>query len=49
MIKKQMKELEISIAQTRRLPSEALAVFKYSAHLVPKAMNFIVPVKAKTT
>jgi hypothetical protein len=41
-IKKHIKELEISRVQTRRLPSEALAVFKYSAHSVPKAMNFFI-------
>jgi hypothetical protein len=42
MIKKQIKELKISRAQTRRIPLEALAAFKYSAHSVPKATNFFI-------
>jgi hypothetical protein len=42
MIKKQIKELKISRAQTRRIPLEALAAFKYSTHSVPKATNFFI-------
>jgi hypothetical protein len=44
MIKKQRKMLETSKVKERRLPSEALAAFKYSAHSVPKATNFFIKI-----
>jgi hypothetical protein len=38
------KEKHIGQAKTRQkyLPSEAFATFRYSAHSVPKAMNFFI-------
>jgi hypothetical protein len=44
MIKKQRKVLEISKVKGKRLPSEALADFKYSAHSVPKVINFFIKI-----
>jgi hypothetical protein len=44
MIKKQRKVLETSKVKERRLPSGALAAFKYLAHLVPKVTNFFIKI-----
>jgi hypothetical protein len=44
MIKKQRKELGISKVKEKRLPSEALADFIYSAHSVPKVINFFIKI-----
>jgi hypothetical protein len=44
MIKKQRKVLEISKVKGKRLPSETLADFKYSAQSVPKVINFFIKI-----
>jgi hypothetical protein len=43
-IKKQRKALGISKIKEKRLPSEALADFIYSAHSVPKVINFFIKI-----
>jgi hypothetical protein len=44
MTKKQRKVPETSKVKERRLPSEALEAFKYSAHSVPKVTNFFIKI-----
>jgi hypothetical protein len=44
MIKKPRKVLEASKLKEKRVPSEALAAFKYSAHSVPKVTNFFIKI-----
>jgi hypothetical protein len=44
MMKKQRKAPGISKVKGKRLPSEALADFIYSAHSVPKVINFFIKI-----